>query len=94
MLTGESLPVDKTAGDPVIGATVNTTGSVQIQVTAVGDDTALAQIIRLVEDAQGSKVPMQRLADKVSSIFVPGSHPRRVRDVRRSGRSSGRPPRT
>ena len=50
---------------------MNTTGSVQIQVTAVGDDTALAQIIRLVEDAQGSKVPMQRLADKVSSIFVP-----------------------
>jgi Cu+-exporting ATPase len=71
MLTGESFPVDKAAGDPVIGATVNTTGSVQIQVTAVGDDTALAQIIRLVEDAQGSKVPMQRLADKVSSIFVP-----------------------
>jgi Cu+-exporting ATPase len=71
MLTGESLPVDKMAGDPVIGATLNTTGSVQIQVTAVGDDTALAQIIRLVEDAQGSKVPMQRLADKVSSVFVP-----------------------
>ena len=71
MLTGESLPVDKTAGDPVIGATLNTTGSVQIRTTAVGDDTALAQIIRLVEDAQGSKVPMQRLADKVSSIFVP-----------------------
>ena len=71
MLTGESFPVDKAAGDPVIGATLNTTGSVQIQVTAVGDDTALAQIIRLVEDAQGSKVPMQRLADKVSSVFVP-----------------------
>ena len=71
MLTGESLPVDKETGDPVIGATLNTTGSVQIQVTAVGDDTALAQIIRLVEDAQGSKVPMQRLADKVSSVFVP-----------------------
>ncbi|WP_457208914.1 heavy metal translocating P-type ATPase, partial [Nocardioides sp. P5_C9_2] len=71
MLTGESLPVDKTAGDAVIGATLNTTGSVHIEVTAVGDDTALAQIIRLVEDAQGSKVPMQRLADKVSSIFVP-----------------------
>ena len=71
MLTGESLPVDKATGDAVIGATLNTTGSVQIQVTAVGDDTALAQIIRLVEDAQGSKVPMQRLADKVSSVFVP-----------------------
>jgi Cu+-exporting ATPase len=71
MLTGESLPVDKITGDPVIGATLNTTGSVQIRTTAVGDDTALAQIIRLVEDAQGSKVPMQRLADKVSSVFVP-----------------------
>lgn len=71
MLTGESFPVDKAAGDPVIGATLNTTGSVQIHVTAVGDDTALAQIIRMVEDAQGSKVPMQRLADKVSSVFVP-----------------------
>ena len=71
MLTGESLPVDKAAGDAVIGATLNTTGSVLIRTTAVGDDTALAQIIRLVEDAQGSKVPMQRLADKVSSVFVP-----------------------
>ena len=71
MLTGESLPVDKGAGDPVIGATLNTTGSVQIRTTAVGDDTALAQIIRLVEDAQGSKVPMQRLADRVSAVFVP-----------------------
>ena len=94
MLTGESLPVDKAAGDPVIGATLNTTGSVQIQVTAVGDDTALAQIIRLVEDAQGSKVPMQRLADKVSSVFVPAVILGRVRDVRRSGRCSGRRRRT
>ena len=71
MLTGESLPVDKAEGDSVIGATLNTTGSVQIRATAVGDDTALAQIIRLVEDAQGSKVPMQRLADQVSAVFVP-----------------------
>ena len=71
MLTGESLPVDKSPGDTLIGATLNTTGSVLIRVSAVGDDTALAQIIRLVEDAQGSKVPMQRLADKVSSVFVP-----------------------
>lgn len=71
MLTGESLPVDKTSGDSVIGATINTTGSLLIRTTAVGDDTALAQIIRLVEDAQGSKVPLQRLADKVSSVFVP-----------------------
>lgn len=71
MLTGESLPVDKAPGDTVIGATINTTGSVLVRTTAVGDDTALAQIIRLVEDAQGSKVPMQRLADRVSSVFVP-----------------------
>ena len=71
MLTGESLPVDKTPGDAVIGATINTTGSLLIRTTAVGEDTALAQIIRLVEDAQGSKVPLQRLADKVSSVFVP-----------------------
>lgn len=71
MLTGESLPVDKSPGDAMIGATINTTGSVLIRTTAVGDDTALAQIIRLVEDAQGSKVPLQRLADQVSSVFVP-----------------------
>ena len=71
LLTGESLPVDKAEGDQLIGATLNTTGSVLMRTTAVGDDTALAQILRLVEDAQGSKVPMQRLADKVSSVFVP-----------------------
>ena len=71
MLTGESLPVDKAEGDQLIGATINTTGSVLMRTTAVGDDTALAQIVRLVEDAQGSKVPMQRLADRVSSVFVP-----------------------
>ena len=71
MLTGESLPVDKSAGDQVIGATLNRTGTMVVQVTAVGQDTALAQIVRLVEDAQGSKVPMQRLADRVSAWFVP-----------------------
>jgi Cu+-exporting ATPase len=71
MLTGESMPVDKVEGDQLIGATLNTTGSVLMRTTAVGGDTALAQIVRLVEDAQGSKVPMQRLADKVSSVFVP-----------------------
>jgi hypothetical protein len=74
MLTGESLPVDKADGDQLIGATINTTGSVLMRTTAVGDDTALAQIVRLVEDAQGSKVPMQRLADRVSSVFVPARH--------------------
>ena len=71
MLTGESLPVSKTAGDQVIGATLNRTGSIIFRATAVGRDTALAQIIRLVEDAQGAKPPMQRLADRVSSWFVP-----------------------
>ncbi len=71
MLTGESLPVDKRVGDQVIGATVNRTGSVLMRATAVGADTALAQIVRLVEDAQGAKVPLQRLADRVSAWFVP-----------------------
>ena len=71
MLTGESVPVDKTPGDTVIGGTLNTTGSVLVRTSAVGADTALAQIVRLVEDAQGAKVPMQRLADTVSSFFVP-----------------------
>jgi Cu+-exporting ATPase len=71
MLTGESLPVDKVPGDTVIGATLNRTGAVVLRATAVGKDTALAQIVRLVEDAQGAKVPMQRLADRVSAWFVP-----------------------
>jgi Cu+-exporting ATPase len=71
MLTGEPLPVGKAAGDTVIGSTVNGTGSVVMRATAVGTDTTLAQIVRLVEDAQGSKAPMQRLADTVSGWFVP-----------------------
>src|SRR4051812_7187145 len=71
MLTGESLPVDKAVGDTVIGATTNRTGTVVLRATAVGADTALAQIVRLVEDAQGAKVPLQRLADRVSAWFVP-----------------------
>jgi Cu+-exporting ATPase len=71
MLTGESLPVDKTIGDSVIGATINRTGSIVLRATAVGADTALAQIVRLVQDAQGAKVPLQRLADRVSAWFVP-----------------------
>ena len=72
MLTGEANPVEKTTGDQVIGATINTTGAFLFRTTAVGRDTALAQIVRLVEDAQGSKPPMQRLADTVSSWFIPG----------------------
>jgi Cu+-exporting ATPase len=71
MLTGEPLPVGKASGDTVIGSTVNTTGSVVMRATAVGKDGTLAQIVRLVEDAQGSKAPMQRLADTVSGWFVP-----------------------
>ncbi|RCG32725.1 heavy metal translocating P-type ATPase [Sphaerisporangium album] len=71
MITGESLPVGKGVGDPLIGSTLNRTGSVVMRATAVGRDTTLAQIVRLVEDAQGSKAPMQRLADTVSAWFVP-----------------------
>jgi len=71
MLTGESLPVERGPGDLVIGATLNKTGSFIFEATKVGRDTTLAQIVRLVEDAQGSKAPIQKLADTVSSYFVP-----------------------
>jgi Cu+-exporting ATPase len=71
MLTGESLPVEKGPGDALIGATLNKLGLLKFEATKVGRETALAQIIRLVEDAQGSKAPIQKLADQVSAIFVP-----------------------
>jgi len=71
MLTGESLPVEKQAGDPLIGATLNKLGLLKFEATKVGKETALAQIIKLVEDAQGSKAPIQKLADQVSAVFVP-----------------------
>jgi Cu+-exporting ATPase len=71
MLTGESIPVDKAQGDEVFGATLNQQGRLKVEATSVGADTALAQIIRLVRQAQGSKAPIQRLADQVAAVFVP-----------------------
>ncbi len=71
MITGESIPVEKAVGEPLIGATINQRGHLRMQATKVGADTVLASIIRMVEQAQGSKAPIQRLADSISSIFVP-----------------------
>jgi Cu+-exporting ATPase len=71
MLTGEPIPVAKTTGDEVFGATINTTGSFSFRASRVGADTALARIVALVEHAQGSKAPIQRLADRISEVFVP-----------------------
>ncbi|HEY1016415.1 MAG TPA: heavy metal translocating P-type ATPase [Herpetosiphonaceae bacterium] len=71
LITGESLPVEKKPGDPVIGATLNSLGSLQIRATRIGKDSALAQIIRLVKAAQSSKAPVQQLVDRISGVFVP-----------------------
>jgi Cu+-exporting ATPase len=71
MLTGESMPVEKAPGDEVVGATINKEGALRFRATKVGAETALAQIVRLVQEAQGSKAPIQRVADQVSAIFVP-----------------------
>ncbi len=71
MITGEPIPVTKRAGDEVIGATINKTGSFRFEATKVGKETALSQIIRMVEEAQGTKAPIQRLADRIAGVFVP-----------------------
>lgn len=71
MLTGESIPIDKTTGDKVFGASINKNGSLKIKATAVGKDTVISKIIKLVENAQGSKAPIAKIADKVSAYFVP-----------------------
>ncbi len=71
MITGESLPVEKSAGDPVTGATINQTGAFLMRATKVGDDTVLSQIVRMVRDAQRSRAPIQKVADRVASFFVP-----------------------
>lgn len=71
MITGESIPVEKTRNSPVVGATINKTGSFEFKVTKVGKDMVLSQIVKLVEEAQGSKAPIQELADRISAYFVP-----------------------
>jgi len=71
MITGESLPVAKEAGDPVIGGTINATGSFRYRATTLGADSVLARIVRLMRDAQGSRAPIQHLADRISAVFVP-----------------------
>ena len=71
MVTGESLPIDKSIGDKVIGGTLNRSGSIEFKATAVGADTVIAHIIKLVEEAQGSKAPIQALADRIAAVFVP-----------------------
>src|SRR5699024_4851197 len=71
MLTGESIPIEKSTGADVIGSTINKNGTIEMEATKVGKDTALASIVQAVEDAQGSKAPIQRLADVISGYFVP-----------------------
>lgn len=71
MITGESLPVEKQEGDAVIGSTINKNGTIRMEAERIGKDTALAGIVRIVEEAQGSKAPIQRTADAISGIFVP-----------------------
>ena len=99
MLTGESVPVEVGPGDPVVGATVNAGGRLLVRATRVGADTQLAQMARLVEAAQSGKAPVQRLADRVSGVFVPiviavvPGHPGRVAGHRAQRRRRRSPPR-
>src|SRR5699024_11573637 len=71
MLTGESIPIEKDLGEKIIGSTINKNGSIEMEATKVGKDTALASIVKVVEEAQGSKAPIQRLADVISGYLVP-----------------------
>ena len=71
MITGEPIPIEKNIGDSVVAGTINTTGSFRFQATKIGSETMLARIIKMVETAQSSKAPIQALADKISSVFVP-----------------------
>ena len=71
MLTGESVPVEKELGDTVIGGSINYNGAMEVEVTRTGSDTTLSKIIKMIEDAQGKKAPISKLADKVAGVFVP-----------------------
>ncbi len=71
MITGESMPVDKNIGDKVVGGTINNNGFLKIEATALGADSVLAHIVKMVKDAQGSRAPIQKMADQISAIFVP-----------------------
>ena len=85
MVTGEPIPVEKAPGDRLIGGTVNGTGSLVMRAERVGAETMLAQIVKMVGEAQRTRAPIQRLADVVSGYFVPGRDPRRRAHVRRLG---------
>ena len=90
MITGEPVPVEKGPGAEVIGGTINTTGSFTFRATRVGADTVLAQIVRMVEEAQGAKLPIQALVDRVTLWFVPAVIAAAAADLPRPGWPSGR----
>ena len=92
LVTGESMPVTKTTGDTVIGGTINQTGSLIVRADKVGRDTMLARIVQMVAEAQRSRAPIQRVADRVAAWFVPAVIVDRRRRVRRLGHRRARPP--